>query len=34
MANTQVHGCCCGIPFSCGTLALGGLIAALFVAFL
>lgn len=35
MANdVQVRGCCCGIPFSCGTLALFGLIAALLVAFL
>ncbi len=33
MANTKVQGCCCGIPFSCGTLALFGVVAALFVAF-
>lgn len=24
MANVQVRGCCCGIPFGCGTLALAG----------
>jgi hypothetical protein len=32
MADVQVRGCCCGIPFGCGTLAVLGLVAALAVA--
>lgn len=24
MGDVQVRGCCCGIPFGCGTLALAG----------
>jgi hypothetical protein len=29
MANVQVRGCCCGIPFGCGVLVLALLAAAL-----
>jgi hypothetical protein len=29
MADVQVRGCCCGIPFGCGALAVIGVIAAL-----
>lgn len=32
MADFQVRGCCCGIPFGCGMLAVMGLFAALAVA--
>jgi len=32
MADVQVRGCCCGIPFGCGTVAVLGLIAVLSVA--
>lgn len=28
----QVRGCCCGIPFGCGTVTLVGLVAALVAA--
>jgi hypothetical protein len=30
----QVRGCCCGIPFGCGTVALLGLITSLAVFFI
>lgn len=28
----QVRGCCCGIPFGCGTIALLGLVTSLAIA--
>jgi hypothetical protein len=30
MAKVKVRGCCCGIPFGCGTLLLIGALIALF----
>lgn len=30
MADVQVRGCCCGVPFGCGTLAVVALLVVIF----